>query len=323
MPRKLKPSRMLRATLWLVLIANLVYIGFAYLKITEVNPDPPTNRETVVTSELAESLFQQTAEKISHLKVAEMTPLHNSPISRSEPVYPFYVVEKKWDSRTNSTGFFRVGMNGDECSNPQNVRRYILSENQAKYPTPESACGPIALLNLYVWYSKFGLIKETVRHSDPEKYKQLKFLEIDQMITKARGSSRSLNAGTSHLEQVVAMDTLLNDNSEGDIRLHSVSKNPPLSNRDFTEISIRYRAGILAVQPLDLRTGQLMDGHAVLVIRGDLSGKITVANWGEFIHCSLVNKPDGQWLMPSNPEQNPLKIQLLTSLIPFRPTSKH
>jgi hypothetical protein len=232
---------------------------------------------------------------------------------------PFSVIEKKWNAREERYAFYRIGMDGKESRNINDVRRFILSENQANYPEPESACGPIALLNLYVWYAKFGLIKESVQHADLRAYKQLKFKEIDQKIAGIRGRPRDGDSGTNSIEQVMAMDALLQENGPSNLRLHSSFKLAPLTHADFAKVSIRYRAGILSAYPLDLQTGQLLPSHAVLVVRADTSGTITIANWGEFIHCRLVNKPDGQWLIPNDTRYHPLKIIQLTSLIPFKP----
>lgn len=52
--------------------------------------------------------------------------------------------------------------------------------------------------------------------------------------------------------------------------------------------------------------GVLINYHAVLVIRGDTSGKITIANWGEFSHGRLVKRGDGQWFVPDDPKQHEL-----------------
>lgn len=63
----------------------------------------------------------------------------------------------------------------------------------------------------------------------------------------------------------------------------------------------------------------LLGNHAVLCIRGDRSGMITLANWGQFSHGRLVNRPDGQWFIPRDPSQHELRINNLTTLIPFTP----
>jgi hypothetical protein len=259
-------------------------------------------------------------QNFADVEISQPKKIQALPIKRAQD-YPFQVLRRAIDPSTNRLAFYAVGMEGEECVSLQDARRYFLSEDQGKYPFPESGCGPTALLNLYIWYTKFGLIKENVRHSDLERYKQLKFLEIDRKIAQLQGQSRFEEGGTSNLEQVYVMDQLLQAHSPKGARMHSSIHKPPLKNSDFTNLSRNYRAGILYVLPKDPITGQLMDPHAGLVSRGDRAGKITLANWGEFYHGSLVNRPDGQWFIPNNPKQFSLKIRQLTTLIPFIPTS--
>ncbi|MDQ8194186.1 hypothetical protein QEH59_07105 [Coraliomargarita sp. SDUM461004] len=231
------------------------------------------------------------------------------------------MAEKKWNPENKRYDFYRVGMLGNECIVNGDIRRYFLSENQSHYPEPASGCGPTALLNLYIWYTKFGLIQESIRHSDPARYKQLKFQEIDRRIAELQGQARSPTTGTNTLEQVLAIDEIVqSSHSRAPVRIHFEYKQAPLTIRDFIELSRNYRAGILSVRPKDSQTGTLMSHHAVLVIRGDTSGKISIANWGQFSHGRLVAKSDGQWFIPDTPDQHELLINQLTTLIPFIPT---
>lgn len=233
--------------------------------------------------------------------------------------YPYYVAEKKWDPQLKKYEFWRKGMQGSEIPLLIDARRYFLSENQSNYPEPASGCGPTALLNLYIWYSKFGLLQESIRHSDPDTYKQLKFREIDRKLLNIQRASRSRNGGTNTLAAIVTMDELVQEFTRNETRLHFEIKLPPLDRRDFMKLSQGYRAGILSVRPKDPTTGQLMGNHAVLCIRGDTSGMITIANWGEFSHGSLVQRSDGQWFVPRDPSQYELRINQLTTLVPFVP----
>lgn len=233
--------------------------------------------------------------------------------------YPFYVAEKRWNTNQQRYDFYRVGALGEECSNRQDARRYFLSENQANYPDPESGCGPTALLNLYIWYSKFGLLNESIRNADSETYKQLKFREIDQKILEIQKQNHRRDTGTNTMEQILAMDALIQENSQPSLRLHFEIKKPPLQLKDFLNLSRDYRVGLMSVRPLSPQTRRLMAYHTVLVIRGDTSGQITIANWGEFSHGRLIDKPDGQWFIPSDSSQHALKIVNLTTLIPFKP----
>ncbi len=235
--------------------------------------------------------------------------------------YPYYTVEKKWNPQRKEYEFWRKGMQGSEIPLKIDARRYFLSENQSDYPEPASGCGPTALLNLYIWYSKFGLLKESIRHSNPETYKRLKFQEIDRKLLNIQRASRTRNGGTNTLAAIVAMDELVKKFSQPPARIHFEIKQPPLERRDFTNLSHGYRVGILSVRPKDPTTGRLMGNHAVLCIRGDTAGMITIANWGEFSHGSFAQRPDGQWFVPQDTSQHELRINHLTTLIPFVPRS--
>lgn len=239
---------------------------------------------------------------------------------RPEPeAFPFYVAEKTWDPETQRYAFYRVGMEGTERTLRGGFRRYFLSENQSRYPVPESGCGPTALLNLYIWYTKFGLVRETAMEPDPESYKQSKFREIDKRLQTILGQTRSPERGTNRLEQVLALDELLKGDPKNPVRLHFEFKAPPLSYTDFIRISRNYRAGLLTVQPKDPKTGQIYGYHAVLAVRGDTSGTVTLANWGEFTHGRLVKRADGQWFVPRDPSHHELRIVQFITLIPFTP----
>ncbi|WP_269525148.1 hypothetical protein [Coraliomargarita parva] len=240
---------------------------------------------------------------------------------QDERQYPFYVAEKEWNDATSRYDYYRKGMEGVELPSKGDHRRYIISENQADYPEPESACGPTALLNLYIWYTKFGLIEENIRHSDEQRYKLLKFEEIDQHLLELQRMTRSHKGGTNSLEQVVTLDELVQAHSPQGIRIHFEIKDPPLTNHDFLKVSRNYRAGFLYVRPEDPKSGQLLDYHVVLIVRADTSGTLTLANWGKFQHGRLSNRQDGQWFIPSEPDYAPLRIESLTTIIPFTPDS--
>jgi hypothetical protein len=234
--------------------------------------------------------------------------------------YPFYAVKREWNTEKKKYEFYRKGMQGTEIPMRGDARRHFISENQSDYPEPKSGCGPTALLNLFVWYTKFGLLKESITHSNPETYKQLKFKQIDRILLDIQRQSRTRIGGTNTLAGIVAMDELVQQYStRTNTRLHFEIKRPPLHQQDFTELSRNYRAGILSVRPKDKQSGELLDNHAVLCIQGDRSGMITLANWGEFSHGRIVTRPDGQWFLPSNPDQYELRINNLTTLIPFIP----
>mgnify|MGYP005857582797 CR=1 FL=1 len=235
--------------------------------------------------------------------------------------FPFYVAEKRWDPKKRQYDFLRKGMQGTESQLRIDARRYFISEDQSNYPEPASGCGPTALLNLYVWYSKFGLLKESVKHSNFKTYKQLKFRQVDRKILDIQRESRTRHGGTNTLAAIVAMDELVQQNAKTPTRLHFEIKRPPLTRSDFTALSRNYRVGLLSVRPKNPRTGRLMGNHAVVCIRGDTSGMITIANWGDFSHGNLVKRGDGQWFIPKDATQQELRINTLTLLIPFTPRS--
>jgi len=254
-------------------------------------------------------------------KAAPLINYQGTAFKQTQEGFPYYVAEKKWNAQKKRYDFYRRGMQGAEVPMRGDARRYFISENQGNYPEPESGCGPTALLNLYVWYSKFGLIKESIRHSDPKRYKQLKFKEIDAKLLNIQRESRTRHGGTNTLAAIVAIDELVESHSQNSTRIHFEIQNPPLSNADFAELSQNYRVGILSVRPKDERTGELMGNHAVLCIRGDQSGMVTIANWGKFFHGSLVDRDDGQWFVPRDGRGHELRINSLTTLIPFIPKS--
>lgn len=252
-------------------------------------------------------------------KAAPLINYQGTGFRQTEEDFPYYVAEKKWNPTTKRYDFYRRGLQGAEVPMRGEARRYFISENQGDYPEPESGCGPTALLNLYIWYSKFGLLDESIRHANPQRYKELKFLQIDRKIQDIQKESRTQHGGTNTLASIVAMDELVQQYSRKPVRLHFEVKKPPLSQDDFTGLSRNYRAGILSVRPKDPASGSLLGNHAVLCIRGDRSGMITLANWGEFSHGRLVNRKDGQWFVPTDESQHELKINNLTVLIPFTP----
>jgi hypothetical protein len=133
--------------------------------------------------------------------------------------YPFYVAEKKWNPQRKKYEFQRKGAYGSEILLKVDARRYFLSENQNDYPEPASGCGPTALLNLYIWYSKFGLIQESIRHANPTTYKRLKFQEIDRKLLNIQRASRSQNGGTNTLAAIVAIDELVQESTRNSTRL--------------------------------------------------------------------------------------------------------
>ncbi len=255
---------------------------------------------------------------ISQTKTAA-TNYQNTKFKQLTGDYPYYVAEKRWNSKTKQYDFYRKGMHGSESVLKIEARRYFISEDQGNYPEPQSGCGPTALLNLYIWYTKFGLLHESIKHSDPTRYKQLKFSQIDRKLLSIQRESRTRHGGTNTLSAIVAMDELVQQYAKHPTRLHFEIKAPPLRYTDFRDLSRNYRVGILSVRPKDPKTGRLMGNHAVLCIRGDNAGMITIANWGKFSHGFLQERDDGQWFVPKNASEHEMRINSLTTLIPFQP----
>lgn len=328
----------------IALASMLAVVGVVlYLLVTEEDkfqniygPDEPPpveiyndgGSETVPVASIFQPITPQPRQNVpgdivpTRLKAPEAAPLVNyqgSGFRQTREDFPYYVAEKQWNAQTKRYDFYRRGMQGAEVPMRGEARRYFISENQRDYPEPASGCGPTALLNLYVWYSKFGLLNESIRHSNPQRYKQLKFRQIDRKIRNIQKQSRTQYGGTNTLASIVAMDELVQEYSRGPTRLHFEIKQPPLALKDFTKLSRNYRAGLLSVRPKDRQTGALLGNHAVLCIRGDKGGMITIANWGEFSHGRLVARQDGQWFVPQDSSQHELKINNLTVLVPFTP----
>ncbi|CAA6679692.1 Unannotated [Lentimonas sp. CC4] len=292
------------------------------LRVAAINHDqyystPTAQTQRLISFEEFRSRPQtHRSQKVSH---ASSATYQGTKFQQAAGQFPFYVAEKSWDPNAKRYTFLRKGMNGTEVVQRGDNRRYFISENQSEYPQSESGCGPTALLNLYIWYTKFGLLKESIQHSNYNRYKQLKFREIDRKLLNIQRESRNAHGGTNALEQVVVMDELIQSHSRSGARLHFEIKRAPLALADFLDLSTNYRVGILSVRPKSLKTGKLMGNHAVLVIRGDTSGKITIANWGAFSHGRLVQRDGAQWFIPDDTTQHSMRINQLTTLIPFVP----
>jgi hypothetical protein len=257
------------------------------------------------------------AQEATHFKLTaepEAALLNNAP---SE----FDVWNQQWNPQAQKHEYYRNRVPGREAINKKDIRGRFISENQNDYPEPTGGCGPTALLNLYVWYKKSGLLTETTAHADPRLYKQLKFQQIDQAIREMQGPKQLRSDGTNSMEQVLALDELVQVESKSRLRISAAFKRAPLQTKDFLELNLNYRAGILAVQVKDRNSPKLLNYHVVLVIRSDRTGKITIANWGEFSLGRLVQRGQEQWFIPDNPEQHELRVLQLTSIIPFSPTN--
>ena len=216
--------------------------------------------------------------------------------------------------------YFSNTLKGTECINPNPLNRLsMLSENQLNYPIPESACGPTAMLNILVWYEKFGLIKPLFRDASSRKYKLKLFTEIDLRLAKQSGQFRTEEVGILGVDSAIVMDAIVNDRSEGALRIHTDIIDAPLKLTDIFETTSNFRAGFLVVAPRDRASGKILDDHAVAVIRADRAGFITLGTWGQHYHGLLKKRRDGQWFVPQNPKHLELQIKGLIRFIPFEP----
>jgi len=231
----------------------------------------------------------------------------------------FQIVERGEDNKNGHPQFYYRTLRGTERSNNSLNRLSILSENQWNYPEPENGCGPTAMLNILVWYEKYGLIKPFNQHADNERYKRKLFVEIDRRIAAIKGIDRSQVAGISNVDIAMTMDSLVQENSNGAIRIHTETFNAPIKLQDLLNSMQNFRSGYLTVTPKDHDTGQMGIKHAVTLIRVDRAGYVTLANWGQLYRGLLKQRPDGQWFIPQDPTHMELKVHEMTRFIPFRP----
>lgn len=215
--------------------------------------------------------------------------------------------------------YYSYVVKGIERTNYGLNRLSILSENQENYPTPETGCGPTAMLNILIWYEKFGLIPPLYRDADTRLYKLKLFHEIDHRLARQSGTIRTEERGIRNLDTAIVMDSIVNERTAGKVRIQTDWVKAPLSLNDFLETIKSFRAGYLIVAPKDLETGELLDDHAAVVIRTDRTGYITLATWGQHYHGRLKKRADEQWFIPRDSSHMELKIKALMRFIPFNP----
>jgi hypothetical protein len=239
-----------------------------------------------------------------------------------EPNYPFHTLEFDLTSGSETATYQRRGFDGVECTSPYLERGAILSEDQANYRAARSACGPTAILDWLIWYQNFGLVPRSTRNSDLETYKRVTFDLIDRELAELRGRFRSELEGANTAEIIMVFDKLVSDLSRGKIRLDCEIKDAPLLLRDLLDQSKNYRAGILIVQVYDPLAPPIGGFHAVAVVRTDIEGRISIANWGKYEHGRLITRPDGQWFASEDRSRPSMKVRSLLTFIPFRPQSQ-
>ncbi len=231
----------------------------------------------------------------------------------------FSIVYQSYDSRTRQIEYYLQPIPGKERINNSLNRLSMISENQQNYPQPESGCGPTAMLNILVWYQKFGLIQPFTRESNPTSYKQKLFREIDRRLTKEAGHPRTENIGSASGHIAIVMDEMVRDQSNGQLRIQTQHIDPPLQLKDLLDTMPNFRAGYLMVTPKNPKTGEIMQNHAVTLIRADRAGYITLGTWGQIYRGILRKRSDGQWFIPQDPNQYELKIIGMIRFTPFEP----
>lgn len=233
----------------------------------------------------------------------------------------FHIVKRVETPKNGEPMFYLQPLLGVECSNNSLNRLSMLSENQANYPLPESGCGPTAMLNILIWYEKYGLITPYSREADSARYKYNLFQEIDRRLTNQAGMIRTEDSGVNNMHTAMVMDAFVQEQSEGTVRIHTDAIAAPIDLNQLLNTMQNFRSGYLIVAPKVRSTGQLLADHAAVVIRVDRAGYLTLATWGQLYRGLIKSRPDGQWFIPQDPDHMELKIRGLTCFIPFRPVT--
>lgn len=233
--------------------------------------------------------------------------------------HPFQLIERYYDKEAGGFDYRAVTIVGTERQNNSLNRLSIISEDQFDYPYPESGCGPTALLNILVWYEKYGLVDPISQDANDRSYKYQLFEHIDGLFADISGASRATVSGTRVLDAALVLDDMVEDGSDGKYRIHTDFVEAPLKLKNFLDVMPNFRAGYLIAFPKSAKSGRLQQRHALTVIRADRSGYLTLGTWGQIYHGLLRDRPDGQWFIPSNPEHLEMKIVGLMRFIPFEP----
>jgi hypothetical protein len=211
---------------------------------------------------------------------------------------------------------------GDEVRNNSLNRFSLLSENQYHYPEPESGCGPTAMLNVLVWYQKYGLIRPIFRDADPEAYKLKTFRYIDDRLNQFAGRLRVEVGGSTNRDIAMVMDQIVREHSDGSIRIQTDYAKAPVDMDLIRDTNPNFRAGFLSVYPKHPRTGELMTLHAVTFVRADREGYITIGTWGQVYRGRLRMRGGHQWFIPQDPRYFEMRVHSYIRFIPFRPKEK-
>ncbi|MEO0511211.1 MAG: hypothetical protein AAF065_15280, partial [Verrucomicrobiota bacterium] len=222
--------------------------------------------------------------------------------------------------RDNQRQMVMQSIQGNERKNNSLNRLSMISGNQFNYPEPESGCGPIAMLNILVWYEKYGLIEPLDRTPDITDYKRKLFTEIDHRIAQKSGASRNQSGGTRTGDIIVVMDEIIQKRSNGRLRMHANFYETPLQLEDLLETMPNFRAGYIVARPINPENGSLFSSHAMSIIRVDRAGYLTLATWGEKYRGLLRQRNGKQVFVPQDPDQIEFQIEGFYRFIPFEPT---
>jgi hypothetical protein len=233
----------------------------------------------------------------------------------------FQVIERGKDDKNAQARFYYRTLRGTERTNNSLNRLSMRSEDQGNYPSPESGCGPTAMLNILIWYEKYGLIEPHFRDADPSSYKFKLFREIDSRLATQAGMVRTPERGVNSMHVAMVMDAIVRERSKDQVRIHTDSITAPLKLKDLIDSMQNFRSGYLIVTPKDRSTEKLLNAHAATLIRADRAGYVTLATWGKRYRGLLKKRADGQWFIPQDPTHMELKVHRLTRFIPFRPTA--
>lgn len=243
------------------------------------------------------------------------------PLSVAEEIRDFKVVVKRIEE--GKIRYYHQSVSGIERSNTGLNRSGLGSESQLDYPDPESGCGPTALLNILIWYEKYGLIEAQSREANPQRYKQQLFGLIDRQIADVAAISRTSQQGTNSPQIGIALDQLVQAGSKNQLRIHTDFRSAPLQTSDFLEITKQFRAGYLVVRPQSKGNIHVPENedHAVTVLRCDRMGNITLSTWGKIYRGRLKMRGEEQWFIPSNSKHLEMRIKSLVQFIPFKPVT--
>ncbi len=258
---------------------------------------------------------------VTLLAFALTTPPSIASAGRALVERDFQVVEQGKHKQSGEMRFYLRTLRGTECANNSLNRLSMLSEDQQNYPSPESGCGPTAMLNILVWYEKYGLVEPYYRDAELSLYKYKLFREIDRRLAKQAGMIRTEETGINNMDAAMVMDAIVRQRSKGEVHIHTDAIAAPLKLSDCLETMPNFRSGYLIVTPKDRNTGKLLNDHAATLIRADRAGYITLATWGKRYRGLLKKRADGQWFIPQDPTHMELKVHGLTRFIPFRPTT--